>query len=663
MKIRLLYLLAFLAIQPTLLAQEELEVLEALPIDESLDQTSIEDDRFIYELEELQGMRMDINKATESDLRKLPFLSPIQIQDILHYRSQFGDFVSRYELQAVGSLDSASVRYLDYIFSFDGEEVAESRGRAFSYWYYPMPKNAALRDGKFLGSGFKNSNRIRYSSSRLAYGLCAEQDIGEPFRIDSQQWGFDHLVGFFQKKNPDKLLSQILVGNFTLQLGQGLSIWQRFAMNNAAGSVFIKRASEVLVPFVSVAEYNYNRGIGLTLQEGRWQANIWGSYKPMDASLKLDTNQYSYFENFNNTGLHRTQSEIDRRMVLKERNIGAQFSYQNEKGLRLSGYALQLHYDRPIIPSEDYYAWYRLRGRDFMYAGMDFSYYLKSWHSFGELCALNGKQWAVNWGNILSVDRKLDIALYAMLQSDRFQSIYGNGFLQRNNTPQNQIYLGMDFYPKYKTKISVFSNFVRYQQFRYLLPDYTQEWQQGISFRTRIKRNVKIRLRYTSRLYPRYESSDDLKTIDYKNQHQFKLAISKEYSRKFQTQSNLYYSYLQSKELRTSSYGFALTQSFIYSPWFSTRFKLRLAYFHNREFLNRIYTFEPNIPYQYSLYFFNGRGYQIILNLKQKLSKKSSLYLRYLLEVQPGRTSLGSGYTQTEGPATSDFSLMYQWSF
>src|SRR5688572_26406486 len=49
----------------------------------------------------LLSNKIDLNKATEEELRFLNLLSELQIQSLIKYRQENGDLLSVYELQAV----------------------------------------------------------------------------------------------------------------------------------------------------------------------------------------------------------------------------------------------------------------------------------------------------------------------------------------------------------------------------------------------------------------------------------------------------------------------------------------------------------------------------------------------------------------------------------
>jgi hypothetical protein len=76
--------------------------------DES-DQT-IDYDSFYEDLIECSKNPVNLNKTTQDELKRLPFLSDIQIENILSYVYQYGPLYSIYELQLIDGLDMTDIR-------------------------------------------------------------------------------------------------------------------------------------------------------------------------------------------------------------------------------------------------------------------------------------------------------------------------------------------------------------------------------------------------------------------------------------------------------------------------------------------------------------------------------------------------------------------------
>jgi len=71
---------------------------------------------------ELSYNPLNLNKATKEELDKLPFLTDIQVENILFYIYRFGNFQTVYELQLVDGLDMTDIRrMLPFIYVGDSE--------------------------------------------------------------------------------------------------------------------------------------------------------------------------------------------------------------------------------------------------------------------------------------------------------------------------------------------------------------------------------------------------------------------------------------------------------------------------------------------------------------------------------------------------------------
>ncbi|MCD7852064.1 MAG: helix-hairpin-helix domain-containing protein [Parabacteroides sp.] len=68
----------------------------------------------------------ELNTVTEEQLRRLPFLSDLQIQKLLEYRSRYGKMVTLYELKNVESFDYETISLL-IPFVYIGEIIVDKR--------------------------------------------------------------------------------------------------------------------------------------------------------------------------------------------------------------------------------------------------------------------------------------------------------------------------------------------------------------------------------------------------------------------------------------------------------------------------------------------------------------------------------------------------------
>jgi len=71
---------------------------------------SIDYETFYEDLLSCSRNPINLNKATQEDLDRLPFLSDIQVENILSYVYSFGPLETIYELQLIDGLDMTDIR-------------------------------------------------------------------------------------------------------------------------------------------------------------------------------------------------------------------------------------------------------------------------------------------------------------------------------------------------------------------------------------------------------------------------------------------------------------------------------------------------------------------------------------------------------------------------
>jgi hypothetical protein len=132
---------------------------------------------------------------------------------------------------------------------------------------------------KYLGSPPKLFFRYRYQDKNLLqYGIVGDKDAGEQFFKGAQKYGFDfYSFHFFARKMG--AVQALALGDFTVNMGQGLIQWQSLAFRKSVDILAIKRQSPVLRPYNSAGEFSFHRGAGVTLQKGKFEGTAFISYR------------------------------------------------------------------------------------------------------------------------------------------------------------------------------------------------------------------------------------------------------------------------------------------------------------------------------------------------------------------------------------------------
>ena len=75
---------------------------------------------------------------------------------------------------------------------------------------------------------------------------------------------FIHFIFFCGMRG---IIRALAIGDFTVNMGQGLIQWQTIAFTKSSQALAIKREAACLRPYHSAGEFNFHRGLGITFAE------------------------------------------------------------------------------------------------------------------------------------------------------------------------------------------------------------------------------------------------------------------------------------------------------------------------------------------------------------------------------------------------------------
>ncbi|MEO8819558.1 MAG: helix-hairpin-helix domain-containing protein, partial [Ginsengibacter sp.] len=642
--------------EPPEMIQEQLENLTAENDDEET-----EDDSYLQEIHHFLKQPINLNYAGAGVLERLKLLSPIQIENLLSYRKLLGNFLSIYELQAIPTWDLDVInRIRPYITVDQKTPVFQSvqkrlhngeRSLLIRTQQVLEKSKGYLLDSDsvknyYPGSPQKILLRYKYRSGNLLqYGVTAEKDAGEQFFKGAQKTGFDfYSAHFFIRKLG--IIKSLALGDFAVNMGQGLTQWQSLAFNKGGSIINAVRQSEVLQPYNSAGEINFSRGAGITLQKKNWETTAFISYRKLDGGFNVDTLNYEdYVSSLQTSGYHRTSNEIGGKSVQGAFNFGGNISYSAEK-FHLGMNAVHYDFEHTIIKADYLYNRYALSGRHSGNYSLDYNFTQNNMYFFGELATDEDLNKAVISGLLINTDSKVSMSFLYRNISKAYQSLYGNAFTESTHpTNESGFYSGITVTPSDFLRIDGYADFYHFPWLKYRTDAPTSGNDYMIQFTFRPNKQVELTSRFQYQNKPINYNPDDL----YLNpvvgrpkqglRTQFNYKISKEITLRSRVELSWF-----DKHGKDPQNGFLIFTDVIYKP-FSKPFSgnIRLSYFETGGYDSRIYSFENDILYGYSIPVFFGKGYRYYLNGRYKVNKKLSLWGRFAQTIYSGQNEMGSG--------------------
>jgi hypothetical protein len=90
---------------------------------------------------------------------------------------------------------------------------------------------------------------------------------------------------------------------------------------------------------------------------------------------------------------------------------------------------------------------------------------------------------------------------------------------------------------------------------------------------------------------------------------------------------------------------------------------LRLQYFETDSYNSRIYAYENDVLYSYSIPAFYDKGFRYYLTINYYLGKRISFWLRWAQTIYRDKTTVGSGLDEINGNKKSEVKVQARWVF
>ncbi len=650
-------------------------------ITESNDDNVTEDDSFLQALAQYLREPLNLNIATAAELMELVILSTFQIENIIAYRNLLGGFISIYELQAIPGWDIRTIQRLrPYISVSSSAKIINSFSDRLKGGVNTIlvgasqvlekskgyKLNAATANNFYPGSAQRLSVRYLYQyKNLLQFGVVAEKDAGEQFFKGTQKQGFDFYSAHLFVRNIG-IIKFLALGNFAVNMGQGLVQWQNLAFKKGADVLNVKRQLAILRPYNSTGETNYHRGVGITLAKNYLQATFFASYKKVDANFIMDTiNNENYVSSLQSSGLHRTKSETDDKGVQKQLVVGGNIGY-SKSNWYLGINAVQYHFQFPLIKPPDPYNNYALSGKNFGNYSIDYSYTFRNLHFFGEAATTNNFNTAFIHGLMISADTKADISIIYRNISKKYQSLYTNAFTE-NTLPNNEkgLYLGLSIHPASSWRINAYADFYKFPWLKFQVDAPSS----GVNYLvvTAYKPNkvfevyVLYRFETKSKNYNPFQLT--ITPLAVKPWQNLRTQIIYSINSKFTFRNRIEFIWFDAKGAGKQN-GFLAYADLIYSPMqkkYSGNF--RLQYFNTDAYESRMYAYESDVLYNYSIPVFYDEGFRYYVNLNYRINKKMSAWLKWAQTIYTNKKTIGTGLDEIEGNKRSGIALLLQYQF
>lgn len=620
---------------------------------------------------------INLNKADQNDFRALmdlQLLNEIQINAILNYREQMGNFISIFELQAVPYLDVPTIRSIlpfvtvttdigatrisvsellakgDYTLLMRGSQILEEQKG-----YSPSDSNSTSR---YLGSPLNLYTRYRYTyGTKFGYGITGQKDAGEQFFTGTQKQGFDfYSAHVFYRGNG--FIKNAVIGDYTVNFGEGLILGSGYGVYKSSYITSIKNGGRPLRAYTSVDEYNFFRGGAITAGSRHLNVTIFGSYKKIDGNIvTIDTiDENNTVTSIGGDGYHRTESEVADKNTVTQKAYGANIEY-TKRTFSAGGTIFHTDFSVPVEPTYQPYNIYAFRGDQLNNYGAHFTWQYRNFNFFGEGALSDPGGLGGITGLLVSVDPRVDLAFVYRNYTKDFYSAYANAFGESStNTNEKGFYSGIVIRPARGWELDVYADLFQKPWLAYQVdaPSIGTDFLAQLNYRPNKIFSMYIRWRDKSKQQNSTLNDEPLDYVVNTEQQNFRFHLEYKATPSFTFRSRAEWVFFKAEKV-APAHGFLVYQDVIFKEMhFPLQLTGRFCLFDGDTYDARLYTYESDVLYVYSVPSFYNRGIRWYLMARYSVTRGVDLWVRFAQTYYSNINTIGSGLDEINGNTKSE---------
>jgi len=609
-------------------------------------------------IEYLSENPIKINSASFDELMRVPFINYFSANLIICYRKT-NIISSIIQLKNIEGISGDLVDKISPYISFSIDQINSPPKKMninsgilkFSYRtreFLDLQQNAGTKSGKFSGSPWKNYNRIELKKEdKINIGVLTEKDPGEKYY-------YDFVTAHFQIKNWG-CIKNLILGDYQIEFSEGLAMWSKYHISKRTNAVDFTSGNKTgATPYLSSDETDFLRGTALTFTFQPLTLTSFYSYRYLDASVDSLTSQITSFEP---TGLHRTQSELDKKNRISEKIIGSVLDYS----LGSSGNIGFLFFNSKFSNSFNIVSPLYPKANEFNYMSFGYGIHLPGIFFHGEnasdfkyISALSNIEFIIN--------KSLSLLISYRNYPPGYWDYHSQGFGERNSAQnENGFYIGLKFnsdFGRFNFYYDQYKLFIASQN--YQLPSTNNEFLLYYCLKPYNDTECDILYAINRKEYSEIVGNSYglvLKTIN-----SFKIDLNYNFSKRIISKTRIEFVDVTPSGEASQDRGFLIYQDLHFT--ISNKFSLdsRIVIFQTDTYNSRIYEYENDLAGSLSNPSLYGEGIRWYILIHYQKLYNFTLSLKYSELYQPFEKTLGSGYTEIFGNMNNALSFQIDYN-
>ena len=626
----------------SLIEQRIEDIAASLDEGQELDYTNLfEDLAYYYE------HPLNLNNASIDELRELYMLTDVQIANLERHIERYGPLRSLFELQAVDDFDLNTIRIITPFITvkptlqLSAFSLKEFFDDATHDLFIRYKRDLQLAEGfqvdpetgvpDYIGSPdyIYTRYRLNYKKSFRA-GFTLEKDAGESLSKGPDFYSAHAMY------SGQTWLRRLVVGDYQALFGQGLTCWNGLAFGKSPFISNVKRNGIGLRPYSSVQETNFFRGAAATFGFGQVEVTSFLSDRRIDGTVdenadSLITDDEFIVSSLPAGGLHRTESEIANKNTVRETVVGSNIKY-TRRLLTVGITGIRTSIDAELRPDLDLYNMYKPTAPENFCIGADYQAVLGNANFFGEAARSQNGGFSMINGLVAAIHPRLTISAVHRHFGKDYQNTKANVFGENGLTAANEraLYTGVQANLNSKFTLTAYADLIRYPWLRYRVdaPSLAKDYLAQLNYKPDKKNE--IYLRYRRRQNVLNTTSDEAYITSPAPLLQENWRIHAAYQAHPNVQMRTRAEWSVYSNADGTSNGFMVYQDINYKRIGSRiTYSLRYALMDSPNWNTRIYAYENDVLYAFSILPYYGRGSRIYGMIKVDVARGIDFWARY----------------------------------
>lgn len=634
---------------------------------------------------------ININTDNISYLLDLQIMTVFQHEQLKEYRRNFGDILFSDELHMIEGFDEKTIEIITPIVLFGAPDRTEKI--KFSHLINRSENKLVVRteqvveqqagyasltddewmaspNSHYVGSPQKIFTRYSYNfHNKIRAGITLEKDAGEAFFMSNipdtlrtllngrNRSGFD-FNSMFVYASDIGIIKDFIVGDYQLSIGQGLTMSSGLAFGKSSGIGSLMKMNKTIKPSTGASEANHLRGTAVTLNIKDVSATMFFSHRSIDATVS-ETDSLGIpmsVSTIRATGLHRTINELNGKHVIDRTLFGTHLSY--DKGRFHAGYTIHhTHLNAELKPTDNKYNQFAFRGTDLTNQGVDVRYFIRKIVLFGEASMSDNGGKAMLCGAMIQPASYITMSMLYRNYSIDYQNMYCTAFSEASGAGNEEgLYFGIDASIAPNWQMIAYADFFRFPWLRSssYAPSFGHDYLMQINHNISRKASFYIRIRSKDKLTNSSQEGVYQPFLIHYVKNSLRLQIDYHASDDLSFKSRAEVVTYKNDDGECGS-GFLMLQDAKYKPQGKAySLSARYCIFNVNDYRCRIYTYEDDVLYAFTVPGFSNKGTRIYMLANYKINKKISIYGRIGMTKYSNMEQIGSGTELIDGTHRTD---------